>query len=448
MSWSVDAETVKHLKCYTCGCYLSIGPVTFRENHYSCGRCQRDDKNVITIFTALAQTCKFPCRYDLNGCSERVLFGEEINEHESLCAHRPSSCLLKSCEWRGYVKDITQHFSNKHKENCAESLDFTLNVEEPMQMLKVVNFKNGQLLLLKALNNQINGLRVEVSPLLQLGLPSTYNLILTSSDKHNTIELKNNEILNQVNRLFVPPEVLQRLANNKILATFFIENNLKGCPCYACGLLISLYYFTCNLNHTICSKCYKNNNCSECNAPLKRKSNYQLMREGNDAPHACCNAIYECHFAGTVEKLQEHEKNCMYDKCLVRNCTWEGVSTAFIKHIKLKHTDVTHKDRELIIGSKDEIVHFMRMDDQMFIVKTASKNDENLQEITVNLINAYCKDSRKWKVMITFQDNSLSLVGDVCQFNDFTLDYSCSLRICSTLLRNYRNFKATLYHTI
>lgn len=449
MSWSVDKETVEYLRCATCGCYLSVGPVTFRQKHYTCGRCNQDAKNVITIFMTLAQNCKFPCRYDVHGCSERVLFGEKMSNHEYLCAYRPSSCLMKHCEWRGCVRDITQHLSENHKESSADTLDFMLNVNEPMQTLKLVNFKNGQLLLLEAVYDEVNGLRIEVSPLLSVGLPSKYNLILTSlsSDTSNTTELKNNEILKPVKGLLVPREMLKRLTDNKILLKFSIENNLKGCVCCVCALPISIYYFVCNLNHAICSKCYENSNCTECNTPFKRRSNYQLMKEVN-APHACCNAVYECNFAGSLEKLEEHEKDCLYDKCLVRNCSWQGVSTAFIKHIKQKHRDITCRDRELTIGSKDEINHFICMDDQMFILNTISNNHENLKEITVNLINSYYRDQRKWKVMITLQDNSLLLVGDICQLHNFTLDRSCSLRICSTLLQNYKNFKATLYHTL
>lgn len=86
MAQALNAETAKELKCCSCECYLSVGPITINDsesNGYICGRCPAGSNNLVNkTFETLAMTYTFPCRYDSNGCTVKLPFGTPMIEHE------------------------------------------------------------------------------------------------------------------------------------------------------------------------------------------------------------------------------------------------------------------------------------------------------------------------------------------------------------------------------
>lgn len=451
MSVNLDNETSKQLKCSICSCYLSVGPITSSNNGYCCGRCHMDDKQAsITIFTALAKICKFPCRYDVQGCNMLIPFGNEMEKHEKICLYRTITCPVKcNCDWHGHAKDLLTHCEKKHKENITKSLEFEMDLMKSMETLKIVSYKNRQVLVLDLMYNERRGLIVELSPIVAEEISNKYDLNLTSTDKTNSIELQNNEIEKPAKALYVPTSAMKRLNEKKIFLTFTVHSDMNHSFCITCESKISLYFYSCTFNHYLCGKCYKNKDCGLCKNPLIRKSNHQAMMEKNTIPFGCCNAIYECNFAGTVDKLQQHEKDCFIGKCLVYNCNWYGVLPAFKNHIQEKHSNITkHRQVTLMVNQHNDnaVVNFLSLSDDLFVVETKLQKDEDLLDVTVNSFSA---TSNKWKVMITLQDNAFFLIGDVVTFKkNFGMDYSCTLRVSVTLLQKYSNFRVVLYHTL
>lgn len=446
MSLLLDVATAKQLKCVTCGCYLSVDPITQCQNGYCCGRCQTDEKNAIVIFEILAKTFKFPCSYDVHGCEAAAFFGEKMREHENTCQYRSSSCpVTLSCDWRGYAKDVLSHCSEKHAKNVMKSPDLEVDLTKVVEFRVLGEFHRGQVLLLTTNYQPKSGLIVELSPLLAQGLPSKYKLHLSSLDRTKKAELHDNEIVLPAKPLHVRLDVLKSLDERKILLELSVENNISHSLCTACGSNISLHFYTCNRSHYFCAKCYNTGNCTACETPLKRRSNYQKMKD--DVPYGCCNALYECSFSGTSKKLEEHENNCFAGECFVKGCSWNGVRFAFRKHIEEKHHNIL-KDRELLLHH-NAVMNFIRLNDYIFVVASKMIEDLDVLQVTVNVITSFPGDFSKWKALITLQGTALSFTSEVVPIKDScVIDYSSSLSICATLVKKHEKYKIVVFNTL
>lgn len=348
MSWILDNTVLEQLKCFTCKNYISVGPVKQTSDGYNCGRCSTNGNDVTTLCEMFAKNGLFPCRFDVNGCTEKVAFGEKMVNHEKECEYRLTSCPIDSCEWNGVATTTFEHCLNDHKECIVlENNDFELNVNlrESVNKKSIMKRQNGEVLLLYLLYSEEMGLSINVKFFILKNKKRTlrYNLVIESSDKVNSMKLENRQLTPYCAKLsleMIPLNILCCLDKTTVSITIKFERvqNADISECDSCDQALPLYMLKCARNHRFCNKCRNiEQKCIFCNDCLSIQNNYKLMKsEGGN--FGCFNAVYGCHFLSNSARLEEHAEECVPMKCLVKNCQWKGVECALLNHLRTHKT--------------------------------------------------------------------------------------------------------------
>lgn len=361
MSWIPDDTILKQLKCSTCRNYISVGPVAQSSDGYNCGRCSANGNEINTFFEIFVKNSIFPCRYDVNGCSAKMAYGEEVINHEEICEYRPGSCpVVDNCEWSGPTITSFDHCLKKHNECIVESneFEFKINLRESVNKKSVMKRKNGEVLLLHTLYNEEKGFSVNIQLLILKNKKKVfrYSLILQSSDEKNRMELESREVLPfycvKPSLEWIPFHTLSCLDKTEISILIQIERNHSAAlpnECDNCDQTLPLYILQCSENHRFCNNCRNiQEKCIFCfNNCLKISSNYSAM-ETERGIFGCCHAVYGCSFLGNLARLQEHEEKCSLLVCPL--CMWKGVECKFSDHV-LTHDIFT--DSQINITLKD-----------------------------------------------------------------------------------------------
>lgn len=128
---------LEKLRCSKCHKFLSCFPIYSDTNQNSiCGRCHASEsKNYLrnNIFEISMEHFKFPCCYESNGCSVKLV-PKRILEHENWCEFRTFKCSALSfvteplCDWKGFASDIYEHFEQKHQDLILQDGKFEVDL--------------------------------------------------------------------------------------------------------------------------------------------------------------------------------------------------------------------------------------------------------------------------------------------------------------------------------
>lgn len=320
MALILTSTDLNQLKCSTCNNYASVGPVTRTPVGYNCGRCSDiGSEDTCAFFEILAKECQFPCRYDGNGCTKKLVFGEAVVNHEKICAYRPTSCpVVDDCEWSGSVKRSVEHCLNEHAFGIVEgyNLKFELNLKDSVNKKSVFKI-DSDAFLMHLMYSEEMGLSINLRLFIVVDQKDDffYTLFLRSSDGRNVTRLAKRQInANSLTPIveWIPSNVLFCLDKQTILATVKVEHDrFNKCDNIVCRKTLPFYVVRCLNNHRFCGTCPTtiNQACPNCFASVKNASNYYLM-EFNDGMFNCCNAVNDCSFSGNLTELQKHENVC------------------------------------------------------------------------------------------------------------------------------------------
>lgn len=267
MSSILDKTILEQLKCTTCKNYISVGPVTRTSDGHNCGRCPvaANDKNA--LFEVLAKNCKFPCRYDINGCKVKLPFGEDVINHERECEYRLILCpVVDGCEWSGLLAKSFEHCWEKHKKNVAHFSKFEvlINLQASLDCKMVMKRKSGEVLLLHLMFSEEIGLSVNLKMLLgnHRKVDLCYTLLLHCSEMESIIGFLKRKVdpcyCLHPNWKWLPFSALGCLNKELIIGNIEIEENTSSSgelECDRCKHALPLYMLKCETNHTICREC-------------------------------------------------------------------------------------------------------------------------------------------------------------------------------------------------
>lgn len=161
MSEILGNNILRELHCFRCEKYISVGPVKQEINgvsknvRYICGRCNvfLSSNDITKIFEILCKNSLFSCIYDVDGCSAKMVFGEEVVHHERVCDYRPTACPVidsGECEWNGPAITSFEHCLDKHRQCtvvAGNEFEFN-NLGESVDMKGIMRRQNGDVFVL------------------------------------------------------------------------------------------------------------------------------------------------------------------------------------------------------------------------------------------------------------------------------------------------------------
>ncbi|KAK4873612.1 hypothetical protein RN001_012972 [Aquatica leii] len=127
VNYILPIEIATSLICNSCNEYLSCGPVTIQNKAYICGRCHTGEGILQLIFEAAMTDFSFPCKYDKNGCEEKVVFNY-AHEHEIKCLYRLTHCPVLCCPQQTLFSQLHDHFKNFHSKCILKNNRFKLDL--------------------------------------------------------------------------------------------------------------------------------------------------------------------------------------------------------------------------------------------------------------------------------------------------------------------------------
>lgn len=421
MAKVLNAETLAELKCFSCGCYLSVGPVTVgSDGNNICGRCPAESNHVGNkIVEILAMAYEFPCRYDVNGCSVSLPFGTEMIEHETVCEFKfkigQNVCpITDTCQWKGETGNIFQHCVDEHAENVLKSLTFDVNLETSENKKFIIKFGSNRLFLLHLLySTESDGLSITVRNLTfetHKQLLDTYDLLLESSEGGSMCFLKEFD-----NGRYITKDALTYLDETSVMVELNIpcsEEDESKSVCDLCDCELSSYYLLqCDSQHCFCTTCSQLNDvCKVCNTYsfLNIKTNYYILMRYKTGVFVCCNAMFGCKFSGIIDNLKIHEETCKVYHCFILNCKWSGDIVEHIEKmhqyftetdvIEVKHDDIDNDDSEISDSTTYFVTTFKRCSfcncsryspKMLVVIEVCVVTNGDLVQITANYANSH-----------------------------------------------------------
>ncbi|CAH1174066.1 unnamed protein product [Phaedon cochleariae] len=135
-------EMLETLVCVDCQKYLSVKPVMIQAGgEIICGRCSEYyDDGVISLFGIMADHCLFRCVNRYDGCQELLTY-QEVEEHETECKGRETTCPL--CERTVIIPTykIIKHFETNHKDNVLDAPCFEIDLISSLRISKLFLYK-------------------------------------------------------------------------------------------------------------------------------------------------------------------------------------------------------------------------------------------------------------------------------------------------------------------
>jgi hypothetical protein len=101
----------------------------------------------------------------------------------------------------------------------------------------------------------------------------------------------------------------------------------------------------CQNGHNICNVCkLKLRNCPICRARFIETRSLALEKLSQRILFPCANSERGCTKMQTIQDITKHQISCLYrmHKCLLghpQSCSWEGLRTDILQHVKEKHED-------------------------------------------------------------------------------------------------------------
>ncbi|CAJ0587713.1 unnamed protein product, partial [Mesorhabditis spiculigera] len=126
-SMDCSAEVLSAFECPVCLDYMLPPYLQCQSGHLVCSNCRPKLQCCPTCrgptpsirnlgLEKIANTVKFPCKFNTSGCLLIFHHGDKI-DHEEACEFRPYSCPCPgaSCKWQGSLPDVMPHLMKVHK---------------------------------------------------------------------------------------------------------------------------------------------------------------------------------------------------------------------------------------------------------------------------------------------------------------------------------------------
>ncbi|GJQ74228.1 hypothetical protein Trydic_g19135 [Trypoxylus dichotomus] len=326
------------------------------------------------LYEQLAQYIEFPCRYERNGCIER-LKPDDLRDHESNCPHKPCLCPilpLGECQWQGDYQDLHEHCSKTHPTATFATIQLELDIVTPHED-NYVFLESDQTFIAQlkcdVTNNKLycNVISCDIKPKTKT---FSYRLRFTNNStgvefsseqcsvlftdsfqftvSETTISIDINDI---VINLEQPSCIVCKIDINVASTTPTKskipdkEDNemLKTLECPVCFEYMMAPIAQCITGHSFCGS-HKDQFqvCPVgCGKDIGDTRNYILERITDDMVYPCRYNKFGCDHAANAKVIKNHEASCIHGpyKCIIDTCQWENKFSELKNHLLQEHKD-------------------------------------------------------------------------------------------------------------
>ncbi|XP_018564753.1 E3 ubiquitin-protein ligase SIAH1B-like [Anoplophora glabripennis] len=364
----VPSQSLSKLVCVHCKNHLSYFPIYFhREKGSFCGRCPiPDDSDTVRneVYESIAQSQKFPCRYNSDGCTEHLI-PEKIPQHEKCCPYAKCQCpalVSETCKWEGFTKDLHDHYEDKHPTFLLRDGQFEVDFVNSHEENCLLPYGEDFFIVNRSSDPKSNIFSCTVN---YYGTNCnantyTYKMILENERRSRTHVIKKK--LNT--RADVNMEGLRNILDNpsSVVATIILEcptpgnvteednetsainyELLKELECTVCLEYMLPPIHQCLTGHSLCLKC-KNSvkNCPTCQQEFKDTQNFTLAKVINHITYPCKNR--RCRFTAKARDIKKHEASCIFStvKCPLQDyedCHADIIFQEMYDHVVSSHSE-------------------------------------------------------------------------------------------------------------
>lgn len=437
----VPSQSLTKLICANCKKYLSHFPIYLHPNEGSfCGRCPKpDEPNTARneIYESIALTQKFPCCYSSNGCTEN-LTPHKIPQHEKHCPFMKCDCpafVSTSCKWRGFTKDLHDHFSEKHPTYFLADGQFELDFISSYIENCLLPFGEDIFIVCRTNDTKANIFSCTVSYLGSNPLANdyVYKLILENERKSHAhvISKKLNDkadivvdgirdVLNNPSSIIATIQILEHAetiednGNEEDDENGLVDYELmKELECTVCFEYMLPPIYQCLTGHSLCLTCKTSvESCPTCREEFKNTQNFTLAQVINHLTYPCKNK--RCKFTTKAKDIRKHEATCIFGpvKCPLEeyeDCYEEIIFSDIYDHIMNCHSEnlleieTVYVPFELGQDQDDEDCYILKHGFRLF--KLHYKYQEREFFWAMQLIGP-AEESGKYKFEIDILDNS------------------------------------------
>ncbi|XP_028136811.1 uncharacterized protein LOC114331430 [Diabrotica virgifera virgifera] len=332
----IPTETLPYLLCAQCQKVLSRFPVYCYSKGSSCGRCKYPDKGIRNeAYEAAVQYLKFPCCNNEYGCLEN-LFPKDMEKHEDSCSFRKYECPMNpntSCDWKGCVNDLLDHFSQKHKIFILSEHPFEVDFVNSHNENYLLPYGEGLYLVNRSSDSKRQIFYCTVSYIgNDVDEEVSYKLILENGNRSCSHELQNKinvttplEKTDLKNILNDPTSIVARIeifkeedeviefsdTDDEESSNNMNDNLLKELECMVCFEYMIPPIHQCITGHSICLSCKESvKECPTCKKGFDNTQNFLLAQIVQHINYPCKHK--KCKFLGKYTDIKQHEATCVY----------------------------------------------------------------------------------------------------------------------------------------
>ncbi|XP_072395360.1 uncharacterized protein [Diabrotica undecimpunctata] len=439
----IPTEVLPNLLCAQCQRVLSRFPVYCYPKGASCGRCKCPEKGIRNeAYEAVAQNIKFPCCNNEYGCLEN-LFPKDMERHEDSCSFRKYQCPIitnTTCDWKGSVNDLLDHFSQKHKMFILSEHPFEVDFVNSHDENYLLPYGEELYLVNRLSDSWRQTFFCTVSYIgNDLDEDVSYKLILENGNRscaheiqkkiNVTTPLEKTDLMNILND---PTSIVVRIeifkeddkkiefsdTDDEESSNNMNDNLLKIVECPICFEYMAPPIHQCITGHSICPKCKEIvKECPTCKQGFGNTQNYALVEIMQHLNYPCKNK--NCKFLGKYTDIKQHEATCVYSpfSCPLKEhlgCDEKIPFDQLYEHIANNHSENLLQMDIVAIPFfwKTELVLFDDILEESFIIKFRKKlfrlyflYKDNIFYFTVQLIGP-SEDSSKYQFEIDILDNA------------------------------------------
>ncbi|KAF2901393.1 hypothetical protein ILUMI_04791 [Ignelater luminosus] len=359
------------LLCKKCKNYLYPPVMLLEDVGNVCGFCSVIDGVDVAnhgvrnmgLETVLRQLA-IPCRYYSRGCGELLDF--EVLEHLEVCVYRDFQCPLRvigTCGWEGDLGNLVDHGLIYHFDSTIRGFRnyFLLNVDTiPGSDVVMILYTDVDKFILRVKCDEEKlqflmyfiGNKAKVS---NLSYAIEQRDLGTIGNEYGTAMLHEGQLKSDFDEnqaltvclavvkeyilestLTLSIKILKKTQSSHQLD----EKLLSYFECPICTSYMKPPIYQCSAGHSICNQCRpKLRHCHICRGHLGHMRNYTFEQIGNKMEFPCLYRDGGCSTILPAKDIVKHEAECPLQpyRCLFDICHWQGVYSAFIKHLQICH---------------------------------------------------------------------------------------------------------------
>lgn len=383
---AMSVELLSNLNCGSCGHYLSVGPIVRLDTGYKCGRCLVENPGIEP--DALGEVLKgqrFPCKYDVYGCKQRLTFGNDIKSHEDICLFKPIICpmqIIDQCEKLVDKNQLINHFLSAHKSNIIQELTFGIKVDYT-EDIKLYTGKGGCYVINHSFD-KVNGFKFAVfgvdtemisqTEAYTIHLKSEGSSIrnLSMSGKVLCYPGENTDPLHCVLDISIFKHIFQKVETVSVELGLPNDNkHVNYSRCLGCAQKLLYVLYQCKSDHLFCKKCGSESDdiCMICSKALCFARNPSIPLEDN-VIYSCINEIFGCSYWGKPYQLKEHNcSNSLIINCpfKLNSCHWKGFESALLQHCQQNH-QVFNNELQISLENISDSIYVLLYNNFLFVL--------------------------------------------------------------------------------